>query len=377
MGEKYNYYWLLVLLPVIACNSSSSKEMVYEAGMQTIHVTDRSRVYKAGTETTDNLHYRPIDIDIWYPAQQVHADSIISFKYFLDQFLNRRNNYKDTPVISNLNENAQAFAEMNTCSDSTRLLNFKTHSFINAKPAEGSFPLIVYLCSYSSTGFENFTVFEQMAKQGYVVVSINSVGRFPGDMTMKYEDLIQQVEDAVFSITHLRSLSFINFSKIGIMGYSWGGLAGAILATKLPNSVGLVSWDGSEFHHYGQVKDEDTDFDGIINSKDFKNMPLKIPYLRLEQNPPAKDPKKEDSVYNFNENLSASRMTLSVDSAEHFHFCCLPYTVKTSGNCPDNGIYNTVTKLTIAFFNEHLKRKLFFTKIVEGEMNRTVRMKKG
>jgi pimeloyl-ACP methyl ester carboxylesterase len=145
--------------------------------------------------------------------------------------------------------------------------------------------LIIYLSAFNGMSYENFSLFETLASKGFVVISISSIGRFPGDMTMKKEDLMEQVNDAIASVNKLQQETNIDFTKIGVIGYSWGGLAGAVLAGKIPNVACLVSLDGSEFHHYGEAKEEDADFDGIKNSVDFKNMQLSMPYLRLESQP--------------------------------------------------------------------------------------------
>lgn len=335
---------------------------------------DRSRQYKPGINANQDLYYRPIDIDIWYPAEKAETDSGMIYKDFLSLFINRPKYYRDTMAAEGaIHEMAKAFCDMNKCSDTSRLLYFKTGSFKNAKPAKGKFPLVVYLASYGSNSFENFTLFEELTRQGFVVISIHSIGRFPGEMTMKYEDVMQQVNDAVFSLKYLSKAQNIDFSKIGIIGYSWGGMAGSILAGKVTNAACLISLDGSEFHHYGSAKDEDADFDGITNNKDFKN--ITIPYLRLEQNPPSSANAKKDSVYNFSEKLSENNVMLKVIGAEHYHFCNLPFVVKTSGNCKDDGLYNTITKLTIGYLNDHLKKSNDFLEILAAEMDKTVRKK--
>ena len=367
-------YLFLLLLPILSYSQLKENKEKYYAGYKTIHTTDRSRQYKPGTNTTYHLYYRPVDIDIWYPAEKVETDSMMIYKEFLNLFVNRPNYYRDTVAAKGaINEMAKAFCDMNQCSDSTKLLYFKTGSFKNAKPAKGKFPLVVYLASYGSSGFENFTLFEELTRQGFVVVSINSIGRFPGEMTMKYEDCMQQVYDAVFSLKYLSKAQNINFSKIGIVGYSWGGMAASLLAGQVTNATCLISLDGSEFHHYGSAKAEDDDFDGITNSKDFKN--ITIPYLRFEQSPPSSNSAKKDSVYNFSGKLSENNVMLKVNGAEHYHFCNLPFVVKTSGNCKDNGLYTIITKLTISYLNDHLKRTNDFSKALAQEMDKTVRKK--
>lgn len=367
-------FLFLALLPILTYAQPIHNNAKYFAGYKTIHTVDRTRLYKPGAYSSSALYFRPVDIDIWYPAKKPDPDSNMVFKDFLTLFVNRPNYYRDSITRpGTINDMAKAFCDMNKCSDTTKLLYFKTGSFKNAKPAKGRFPLVIYLASYGSNCFENYTLFEELSKQGFVVVSINSIGRFPGEMTMKYEDVMQQVNDAVFSLNYLSESQNINFSKVGIAGYSWGGVAGGILANKIPNSTCLISLDGSEFHHYGFDKSEDADFDGIANSKDFRN--ITIPYFRLEQSPPSANSSKKDSVYNFYAKLSQNNLILKVNAAEHYHFCNLPSVVKTSGSCRDDGPYTIITKLTISYLNDHLKQTNTFSETLAHEINKTVRKK--
>jgi pimeloyl-ACP methyl ester carboxylesterase len=321
------------------------------------------------------LHYRPLDIDIWYPASASTKDSSILFRNILGLLEKRANYYTASNAGNGMTQQlAQYFCDALKCSDSTKVLNFKTQSFNNAKPIEDKFPLIIYLSAFNGMSYENFSLFEELAKKGFVVASISSIGRFPGDMTMKNEDLLEQVNDAIATISNLTGSSNIDFTKIGIVGYSWGGLSGSILASKIPNVGCIVSLDGSEFHHYGQAKEENMNFDGIRNSPDFKNMRLSAPYLRLESSP-FTTTEKEDSVYDFTEKLSPDRQIFKIDSAQHEDFGCLPQVVKESGKCKPNQHFKTISKLTISFLEEHLKYEKSFTQTVEQEMNKTIRKK--
>ena len=364
------YHLLFALIPALTFAQQSNNHTWY-AGYKTIHSIDSSRLYKPGVSTSNPLHYRPVDMDLWYPAAKPDTDTGMIYKDFLSLFVNRPNFYSDTITPAGaINDAAEAFCDMNKCSDSTKLLYYRSASYKNATPAKGRFPLVIYLASYGSNGFENYTLFEELAKQGMVLVSINSIGRFPGTMTMKYDDVMQQVYDALYSLNYLSRFSYINFSKVGIVGYSWGGVAGSILAGKISKPTCLVSLDGSEFHHYFSDKNEDADFDDIVNRKDFKN--ISIPYLRLEQNPPSSNNAKKDSVYNFYEKLSPNKLILKVRNAEHYHFCNLPSIVNASGNCKDDGLYATITKLTVSYLNDQLRQSNSFSETLGGELNKTV-----
>jgi hypothetical protein len=368
------YFLFFSFCALLSYGQTTAKTKAYQAGFKIIRTVDTSRVFKPNSNTTDYLHYRPLDFDIWYPAKTSSTDSNLMFKDFLS-LLEKRANYYTASTAGNgiTGQVAQSFCDFFKCSDTSKLLRFKTNSYRDATPVEGRFPLVVYFDSYNSMCYENIKVFEDLARKGFVVVSINSIGRYPGDMTMKKQDMMEQVKDAVYAINLLSKDEHVDSSKIGIVGYSWGGVSSAMLANSVSNTACLVSLDGSEFHHYGEAKQENEDFEGITNSKEFKSMHLYIPYLRLESAPEGKN--KKDSVYNFTQKLSNQKVILVVDSANHQDFSYLPTVARTSGNCKNNNIYNTITKLTESFLEEHLMSKNEFQRALRDELNRTVRKK--
>jgi esterase/lipase len=365
----------ITLLFLISCSQTPQKVEWYKAGFKTIQAIDKSRIYKPNTDSTDYLHYKPLDIDIWYPATTSVSDSTVLFRDILGLFEKRANYYTASRAGDGLTQQvAQSLCDGFKCSDTGKLLNYTTKSFKNAAAVKTKFPLVIYLSAYNGMSYENFSLFECLASKGFVVVAISSIGRFPGDMTMKKEDLMEQVNDAIASVNKLREEPNIDFNRIGIIGYSWGGLAAAILASKIPKVACLMSLDGSEFHHYGELKEENADFDDIKNSNDFKNTQLAMPYLRLESQPQVESGKK-DSVNNFSEKLVNQKLIYTIDSAKHEDFGCLSLVVKESGNCKGYLPYNTILKLAVSFFEQHLKHETAFSTPFGQEINKTIKKK--
>jgi len=129
-----------------------------------------------------------------------------------------------------------------------------------------------------------------------------------------HADLMEQVADAHKIINRLKKSVNIDTTKIGVLGYSWGGLAASLVAMQRHDIATVVSFDGSEFHRYGYTKSEDDEFDETVNTPFFKNSALYVPYLRLESNPqPSKT--KKDSTYNFLQKVSAAKQVIKIDSA--------------------------------------------------------------
>jgi hypothetical protein len=296
-----------------------------------------------------------LDIDIWYPAEVSEKDSAIEFREILGLLEKRAIYYTGSNEWKGITlQVAQSFCDGFKCSDTTSLLNYKTQSFRNAPGINKRFPLVIYICAYNGMSYENFSLFEVLAKNGFVVASISSIGRYPGDMTMKKEDMLEQVYDAIKSVEVLKHNSSFSISSIGIIGYSWGAMAGAVLAAKIPEATCMISLDGSEYHHYGESKEEDSDFNGILNSPEFKNQKISVPYLRLESSSSAV-PVKKDSVYNFSEKLSGKITILEIDSAKHEDFSCLAQVVRESGNCTRIRSFSPASKPVLTFLLDNLK----------------------
>src|SRR6266487_4776272 len=186
-------FTLIILLFMVSCAGTTNKSESYKAGFKTIHIVDKSRIYKPNTDTTDYLYYRPIDIDIWYPADSSATDTSIIVHDLLGLLEQRANYYTASNAGNGLAAQiAQIFCDGFKCSDSTKLLRSKTNSFKNAAAANSKFPLIIYMTAFNGMSYENYVLFESLAKKGFIVVSISSIWRFPGDMTMKKADLMEQ-----------------------------------------------------------------------------------------------------------------------------------------------------------------------------------------
>src|SRR5918993_244427 len=192
-------------LLVSACDSRRKQPTQKHAvGFKIIKSVDRSRTYKPSTTASDYLHYRPMDLDIWYPATRSITDTLLRFRDFLGLLDQRANYYTASTAGNGLSQQlAKYFTEGFQCADTSMLLNYQTASIRNAIGVRKKFPLVVYLCAYNGMSYENYRLFETLASEGMIVVSISSIGRYPGDMTMKEADLIQQVQDAQAAVNVL------------------------------------------------------------------------------------------------------------------------------------------------------------------------------
>ncbi|MCG2616036.1 hypothetical protein LZZ85_17195 [Terrimonas sp. NA20] len=66
----------IALMFLLGCTGKKSgNPEAFIPGFKTIHTSDTTRIYKHGTSVTDQLHYRPLDLDIWYPADSSTNDT--------------------------------------------------------------------------------------------------------------------------------------------------------------------------------------------------------------------------------------------------------------------------------------------------------------
>ena len=121
--------WVLlniIFFFLLSCTQTKEEQLqeTYEAGFKTIHIVDISRIYKPNTDTTDYLHYRPVDIDLWYPATVTKTDTAIIFRDILGLLEVRANYYTASNASNGFTQQiAQYFCEGFKCSDTNRLLN--------------------------------------------------------------------------------------------------------------------------------------------------------------------------------------------------------------------------------------------------------------
>ncbi|MDJ1496487.1 acyl-CoA thioester hydrolase/BAAT C-terminal domain-containing protein [Cytophagaceae bacterium DM2B3-1] len=359
---------LLILL--LSCQSSQQR-VSYFSGFKTIQITDSSRLYKSDSPQTYYLHYRPIDIDMWYPADSSPTDSVLVFGNMLSLFEQRANFYTDSHAGDGFSTQlAKSFTDFFHCSSVEKILASPTQSRKDTKAAAGKFPLVLYMASYNGMGYENIQLLENLAKNGYIVASFNSIGRYPGDMTMQQADLMEQVSDAAFGLKYLKKLPEVDSSRIAVVGYSWGGLAGVVLGMTHTDIDAVISLDGSEFHHYGLDAKEDSLFNQI--SHDFVSN--KTPYLRLESSS-TEDQATIDSVYNFNTVLQGPKQIYKILNTSHGDFSVYPTIVKQSGGCPAEKSYKIITQLVTGYCSQILKQTPpnAFTDTIRKEEGRTLK----
>jgi len=337
--------------------SQSVHPSVYTAGYKNIFLIDSSRIYESNTSQTNPLHFRPLEIDVWYPAISKNADDV-SMKYvdFVKQLQERLNRFQNDTVYNNLTSELLRYININLqISDTLKLHNLKTDSYKNAAAVDKPFPLIIYQCAYNGMSYENIPLFEQLANNGFLVACITSVGRYPGNMTTKPEDLIEQVKDGVFAMQYLKTSLNIDSAKMGCIGYSWGGLASLLMAMNGKNIKANLSLDGSEMFYYKDSDEEAKDFNQLRKSNYFHPENIQASYAYLESGY-KQDEDAADSIYNILPLLQTEKYYIRFAKAAHEDFSVMPSLALNNekGTLKCSGFYDTVITCAINFFNQYL-----------------------
>lgn len=240
---------------------------IYDVGFKYFKATDNSRNYVIDHDTVN----RPMLIHFWYPIESNSEFKSMSFKDYIDLIAIREDFETEQQTINTNSNNfinaylgfsKQQFG-IDTSISTEEVLNSPVKAKFNVKPIVDKFPLIIYAPSNSKSAVQNHTMCEYLASSGYYVVSVGSAGH----ETLKRYDQIKatlaQVCDMEFIVKYISDSLRLEFSDIGLFGFSTGSLATIIYQMRTPEVKAVASLDGSqEYAFYSSLnKTEGFDFD--------------------------------------------------------------------------------------------------------------------
>lgn len=222
----------------------------HAVGLRVVEQYDHSRGYRGATDPdtgqpTQGERARPIQTMIWYPAQTGSGHTMTVSDYLrlgatLDAF-------GQTPAErSRLQEAylAESVSQLSAQRAQTELaVTMMARRDGLAEP--GKFPVVIYAPGYAGDGYENADLCEYLASMGYVVIASPSLGQSAGGMTIDLEGAEAQMADIEYLIGYAHTLPQADTNRLGVIGFSWGGLANVMAAAKDPRITALVALDGS------------------------------------------------------------------------------------------------------------------------------------
>ena len=222
----------------------------YAVGFRSLYQLDVARRYDvdyAAPGGTAVKKPRPIFLAIWYPAADRHEVAMDTSMLYRDYF---RAVSVDSPAPE-FAQRLRKFTRDTAChymlgkefekltgDDRAAwdgLLATPVFATLNAAPAAGKFPVVIYHPGLGGTFDDNAVAYEYLASHGYVVLS--SAYQAADSSSLNIDgDLATSFDDLNFLLRYAATLPFADISKVAAMGHSYG--AQAMLAWRArPNSA--------------------------------------------------------------------------------------------------------------------------------------------
>ena len=215
------------------------------------------------------------------------------------------------------------------------------------------------MAGHNGMGYENYKLLEKLAQQGFVVVSVWSVGLYPGYMSNHILDTMEQVYDGELAFNLIKSDSrfSVDVEKIGLLGCSWGGMSAAILLDRHREIKAMATLDGSEIFYYGDTEEEDALLTEIYDSDVLHPEKINTAYFYMESGDKLNE-FKPTGEYHYYKNLNSPKYYLRYTKSMHEDFSSIPSILRASEESIK--ISRFINESTVMFFDEYLNKKSGF-----------------
>lgn len=341
------------------------KPGIYHVGFKRIYSLDSSRTYalrflpKINEDTA--LYHRPMVINIWYPTNDSTSECMNYEEYYnfntqdtlWHNFLIRVKEFniqvtKDNSFTKPKGKNIDQLMLFNT------LLKTPTSIHKNATHTIHKHPLILYYPGMGGTVEESSLLCEYLASHGYVVISSLYQPEHRKHLYSDW-DLDRSMKDRDFMISSLRNEHYIDFSGIGLLGFSFGAQSG-------------LYYEGCEHYPIKAVVVLDSRLEYSFNCHplEFKNLPDTLLKKKIKIKAPMLCFSESGATYElFDSLLYCDRYYARVPFLEHYNFTSqsaisqfLNYTADTTLCLLKTKweLYKAICLNTLNFYNASFKQ---------------------
>jgi hypothetical protein len=251
----------------------------YAVGFQSSITLDGSRKY-------DRSEARPILLVVWYPVPST-PDAGLAYARYLrvpdvsahPWFRGRLENFVRDVVSDDLFHKKEAALNRDERAAFDKLLGTRTAAHLDAAPAQGPFPVVLYHPGAGGSFEENSVLFEYLASHGYVVVSSAFQSPFPEFIGNNIGGIERSGPDLDFIAQQTRQWPNTNTAKLAAIGHSAGAqnILQWIGSPKCPARA-VVSLDSTL-----EYNPEDYDMHKFVRDAMSKLTPPRIPVLLFAQ----------------------------------------------------------------------------------------------
>jgi pimeloyl-ACP methyl ester carboxylesterase len=209
----------------------------YAVGLRVVEQYDRSRTFAPQANKSGEEQARPVQTLVWYPAEAVVPPGSAMTVGEYASLVKAETSF-GKPVATGM---AQADVERYTHGTTA----IRMRAVANAAVLGERFPIVIYAPSLNATALENIELCEYLTSYGFVVMASPSMGATSRKMTIDVAGANAEAADIAFLIGYAKGLADTDSSKVAVMGYSWGGMAGLFAAARDKRIGALISLDGS------------------------------------------------------------------------------------------------------------------------------------
>lgn len=326
----------------------------YAVGFSSYKVYDHSRKYALGQDSIS----RPLLIHLWYPALENSKSVALDYKHYIDLIAQREDYGVSRSDIDNNSYNYvkaySDYAKSNFALDTSISARKILASPVYARSGlplpinDPALPLLIYAPSNGKAAVQNHMICEYLASHGFMILSVASAGPNSMNREPMEESTIAQVMDMEYILDYAVDSLHIQYSHLGLFGFSTGGNAIALFQMRNKQVSALVSLDGSqEYSHY----------QGLFKMEDFDLEKMDIPYLSLVNS------HEDYSIYPFYNSIrSTEKNILRMHYLNHFGFVSNWRFFESCSS--DSGLsklgisYDYMSTCALGFFNRYLKPEL-------------------
>lgn len=279
----------------------------YDVGFKVNYLIDSTQQMMSSDSLPHAIEGKPIRVKVYYPGTKTSSSRQLLFSDQINIFPNNPQLATYNAILHKRDNRLQG--QFSPASDSLEqvLFDTKTMAYLNIPHTEGKFPLIIYLLGLDDHQMENSVLWEYLASHGYVVAVLPSFGASldRADVPANTEGALGLYHDAKYTMNAFVKESYIDSNLVGVVGHSFGGLVGILMASRHPNIRAVASLDGSINFERSQKVLEDLE----LNASS-----LQTPLLNLYAQG------RRDLNFTFVESLQSPLYQVAYHKASHYDF---------------------------------------------------------
>lgn len=354
MRKKITIISLVAFVTIISRNDCIASDLEfgpYEVGFETYQVYDDSRLYILGEDTIS----RPLLIHFWYPSNEKREGQAQTFRDYIDLIAIREDFGRSKSEIDNHSfyyvKGYSDFAKTSFGIDTSLSAEFLLDQAVYAwkggsvQIEKARFPLLIYAPSNSKASVQNHMLCEYLASHGYMILSVASAGPNSIHREIFEESTMAQVMDMEYILRFCEDSLRLNYSKLGLFGFSSGGNAITLFQMRNKKVGAVLSLDGGQ---------EYSTYMKLYSMPDFDLARADVPYLSLVNN------YENFSIYPlYNSIISKEKHLYRLPYLNHNGF--ISYWTYFNSCSPNSGKSNAIinfeylSECAVCFFSKYLK----------------------